>query len=254
MSVSQADFTRAMMDAHQPVPPGLIDHLHQPAEKRFDVYRNNIAVSLREALHSAFPVIAKLLGKENMDGLCSLYLRTHPPTSPVMMFYGEAFPQFLASVEQLSHLGYLGDVARLELALRHSYHAADRSPIAPADLAALRPEALMQSRLRLAPAVRILRSDWPLHAIWRFNTEAGAQKPQPGGQDVLIMRPDFDPVAEPLRAGDADWLQAIQDSATLGEAQQRAEQADPSFDLTALLALLLQGGAITQLDSERETP
>ncbi|MEX0302113.1 MAG: DNA-binding domain-containing protein, partial [Leisingera sp.] len=112
MSVTQAEFTRAMMDAGQSVPEGLTDHLDQPAGRRFSVYRNNVAVSLTEAMHSAFPVIAKLLGKQNMDGLAGISLRQNPPSSPLMMFYGEHFPEFLEGMEQLMHLGYFGDTAR----------------------------------------------------------------------------------------------------------------------------------------------
>lgn len=252
MSVSQTEFTRAMMDAGQPVPDGLIDHQARPAGRRFSVYRNNIAVSLTEAMHSAFPVIAKLLGKQNMDGLAGIYLRRHPPSSPLMMFYGEQFPAFLEGMEQLRHLGYLGDVARLELALRRAYHAADAAPIAPEALGALPPDQLMRTRLALAPSVQVLRSPWPVYAIWRYNTEDGAPKPPAVSQDVLVTRLEFDPVPQVLPSAGADWIRALMAGATIGEALEEAlEQAaaaDETFDLGATLALLLQGGAITGLD------
>ncbi|WP_435659839.1 HvfC/BufC N-terminal domain-containing protein [Leisingera caerulea] len=250
MSVTQADFTRAMMDAGQPVPDGLTDHLGAPAGRRFSVYRNNVAVSLTEAMHSAFPVIAKLLGKQNMDGLAGLYLRQHPPSSPLMMFYGGHFPAFLEGMEQLKHLGYLGDVARLELALRRAYHAADAAPIAPEALGALAPDTLLNTRLELAPAVQVLRSPWPIHAIWRYNTEDGAPKPEPQAQDVLITRPEFDPIPQILPPAGAVWISALMAGATIGEATEHAAAEDEAFDLGATLALLLQGGAVTGLDSK----
>lgn len=250
MSVSQADFTRAMMDAGQPVPEGLTDHLGEPAGRRFSVYRNNVAVSLTQAMHSAFPVIAKLLGKQNMDGLAGIYLHQHPPSSPLMMFYGEHFPAFLEGMEQLKHLGYLGDVARLELALRRAYHAADAAPIAPETLGALPPDALLNTRLTLAPAVQVLRSPWPIHAIWRYNTEDGAPKPAPQAQDVLITRPEFDPIPQNLPPAGAVWIRALMAGATIGEAMEHAAAEDEAFDLGSTLALLLQGGAVTGLDSK----
>ncbi|MFY0309482.1 DUF2063 domain-containing protein [Leisingera sp. D0M16] len=250
MSVSQADFTRAMMDAGQPVPDGLTDHLGEPAGRRFSVYRNNVAVSLTEAMHSAFPVIAKLLGKQNMDGLAGIYLRRHPPSSPLMMFYGEHFPAFLEGMEQLRHLGYLGDVARLELALRRAYHAADAAPIAPEALGALPPDTLLNTRLALAPAVQVLRSPWPIHGIWRYNTEDGAPKPEAQAQDVLITRPEFDPIPQVLPPAGAVWAGALMAGATIGEAMEQAAAEDEAFDLGATLALLLQGGAVTGLDSK----
>ncbi|NOC83881.1 DNA-binding domain-containing protein [Ruegeria sp. HKCCD6428] len=250
MSVSQSEFRAAMMDASAPVPEGLLDAQAQPAGRRFSVYRNNIAVSLTEAMHQAFPVITKLLGPQNMDGLAGIFLRQHPPSSPLMMFYGEAFPDFLAGMQQLSHLGYLPDVARLELALRKSYHAADSQP-APEDALAADPEQVMRARLRFAPAMRVVRSDWPIHAIWRFNTESDAPKPVAQAEDVLITRPEFDPVAQLLPAGGADWIAYMQGGDMIGEAFEKTATAQPEFDLGTTLALLLQGGAITSVTIER---
>lgn len=253
MSVSQSQFTRALMDPGQPVPEGLQDQHAQPAARRFDVYRNNVTVSLIEALHSAFPVIAKLLGKENMDSIARLYLRAHPPASPLMMFYGANFPVFLEAAPQLARLKYLGDVARLELALRRAYHAADAVPIAPEALGALAPEQLMAATFKFAPAVQLLRSPWPVFALWRYNTEAGAPKPQPGGQDVLVTRTDFDPAPALLPPGGAACIEALMAGESLGAALDRAAADTPGFDLGATLALLLQGGAVAALNISGET-
>ncbi|MGR3758944.1 HvfC/BufC family peptide modification chaperone [Roseobacteraceae bacterium NS-SX3] len=250
MSVTQAEFTRAMMAPGADIPAGLCDGEGRPAARRFDVYRNNVAASLTEALHEGFPVVAKLLGKENMDGLAGIYLRAHPPSSPLMMYFGAEFPQFLEGMEQLKHFGYLPDVARLELALRRAYHAADADPVAPEALAGLPPEALMEARLQLAPAVQVLASRWPVFGIWRYNTEPGAPKPQAAAQEVLITRPDFDPVPQFLPPGGGAWIGALMQGRSLGAALEAAIAAAPGFDLSAPLALLLQGGAITGIHSK----
>ncbi|WP_300067094.1 DNA-binding domain-containing protein [uncultured Ruegeria sp.] len=250
MSVSQTEFQAALLDAQVPVPSGLTDAVEQPAGRRFSVYRNNVAVSLTEAMHQAFPVITKLLGKQNMDGLAGIFLRQHPPSSPLMMFYGEEFPNFLADMPQLSHLGYLPDIARLELALRRSYHAAD-SQAAPEDALAVSPHAVMQARLTFAPSMRIVRSGWPIFAIWRFNTEAGAPKPDAQAEDVLITRPEYDPIPQTLPSGGAAWIERLQNGETIGGAFEQTAAETPDFDLGTTLALLLQGGAITSVTIER---
>mgnify|MGYP000297744116 FL=1 len=243
MTTSQSRFTAAVLDSGQPVPDGLSDPDARSAGRRFDVYRNNVAVSLSEALQTGFPVIAKLLGEENMKGVAGQYLRAHPPRSPLLMQYGQDFADFLAAQPQLAHLGYLADVARLELALRRAYHAADAAPIDPARLAETPPEALMRASLAFAPAVQLLRSRWPVHDIWRFNTEPGAPKPRAEAQDVLIARPGFDPIPLLLPTGGADWIAALMQGASLGTALDAA----PGLDLTPCLSLLLQGEAITSL-------
>jgi putative DNA-binding protein len=248
MSTPQTQFRSALLDPARPVPNGLSDANHRPAGRRFDVYRNNVAVSLTEAMHSAFPVITKLLGAKNMDGLSGIYLRAHPPETPLMMFYGAGFPDFLAGMQQLSHLGYLPDIARLELALRASYHAADATPLPPDQLGALPPDRVMQARFTLAPSLRLLRSDWPIYDIWRFNTQDNAPKPQAKPQDVVILRPEFDPLPHLLTTGGADFIAALINQKTLGDAHEAALSTAPDFDLGPTLALLLQNGALTHLN------
>lgn len=238
-----------MLNPQAVVPEGLSDAQARPAGRRFNVYRNNVAVSLTDAMHQAFPVISKLLGPNNMDGLAGIFLRQHPPSSPLMMHYGEAFPAFLKGMDQLSHLGYLPDIARLELAIRRSYHAADSTPIAP-DALAIDPEQLTNAKLKFAPSIEVLRSDWPIYDIWAYNSIEGAAKPQSAAQDVLITRLEFDPIPKPLPQGGADWIDALRYGQTIGQAHETALAAQPEFDLGTTLTLLLQGNAITSLVTE----
>ncbi len=90
--------------------------------------------------------------------MAGVFLRAYPPRDRVLMLYGAEFPEFLGAFQPVAHLGYLPDVARLEQALRESYHAADHRA---ADLSGMTPEALLTRRLRLAPSARLLRSRWP---------------------------------------------------------------------------------------------
>lgn len=250
MSVSQTQFRIALLDPDHPIPGGLSDGVNNVAGARFNVYRNNVAVSLTEAMHSAFPVITKLLGPQNMDGLAGVFLRKHPPKSPLMMHYGSDFPDFLTGMEQLAHLGYLPDIARLELAMRRSYHARDSIPIEPDHLAGLAADALMSSMIGLAPTVEVLTSVWPIYDIWRFNSVADAPNPQPGPQDVVITRAEFDPEPRLLPPGGAAWIRALADGNTIAQAYETAQVHCLEFDLGATLAILLQGCAVTSLTTK----
>jgi hypothetical protein len=158
-------------------PDGAASLGHTPAGSRFDVYRNNVAVSLTDALHQGFPILAKLLGSENMNGLAGLFLRSHPPTTPLMMHYGAKMPAFLGSLRQLAHLPYLADIARLEIAIRRSYHAMDHQPATAELLGQIATSDLMTFGLTIAPSAQIVRSEWPLWDIWRFNTEENPPPP-----------------------------------------------------------------------------
>ncbi|MEP2534017.1 DNA-binding domain-containing protein [Shimia sp.] len=248
-SVDQTTFRGALLDRAQDRPPGLIDSEGHAAGRRFDVYRNNVAVSLTEALETGFPAIAKLLGEENFKALAGMFLRQHPPSSPLMMHYGAQFPEFLETMQQLAHLGYLGDVARLELALRRAYHAADSTPIAPDALGLIPPMELGDVRFQFAPALEVLSSRWPVHAIWAFNMDDGP-KPEAIAQDIVILRAEFDPKPSALAPGAAACLHALMSGETLGAAADKGTQQAAEFDLGALLALLLSGNAITKIKTK----
>ena len=251
MSVSQTEFITALLDAGHPVPPGLVNPDGFPATKRFDVYRNNVAVSLTDALETAFPVIRKLIGEDNFKALAGLYLRQHPPSSPVLMFYGGEMPQFLAAFEPLKHLPYLADIARLELALRESYHAADAPPFDPSALQALSEEALMASVFRLAPPVRLIRSRYPIHGIWQMNLVDGAPKPAPEGENVLITRPGFDPIMTKLVPGGGAFVDRLLQGIPFGEALAATTDILPKFNLSEALVQLLEAAAIESIEGDR---
>ena len=233
-----------MMDAGVAVPEGIVNPDGEKASKRFDVYRNNVAVSLSDALETAFPVVRKLLGDEFFRAMAGVYLRTHPPKSPLMMFYGEAMPQFLRRFGPTKKFGYLPDVAKVELAIRQSYHAEDAEAVDPQALGAIDPEKLMEIRLRIAPAVRTITSDFPIHAVYRANTSSNAPKPVMQAESILITRAGYDPQIHLLNAAGAACVEALRTGQTLGHA---LASSDETLDLGAVLGLLLAQGAVTEI-------
>ena len=240
-------FCAALLDPAQPTPTGIVNPDGSPATKRFSVYRNNVAVGLADALELNFPVIRQLVGAEFFRAMAGAFLRQHPPQSPLMMFYGVAMPDFLAGfppVAHLPYLPYLPDMARLELAIRRAYHAADAVPIDAGKLGQLPPDVLMQCRLQIAPAVQTVHSDWPIHAIWNANTDPTAPRPVAKPQTVLITRPGFDPALHPLAPAAAHVVELLLTGHCFATA---LNLAPPDFDFAGLLTLLLTQRAIVGL-------
>ncbi|WP_116131326.1 DNA-binding domain-containing protein [Tropicimonas sp. IMCC34043] len=250
MRVGQAEFRAALLDPAAAVPAGLVGPQGGDAGVRFDVYRNNVVVGLSRALAEAFPVIATLLGDHNFAILARAFLRRHPPQSPLLAEYGSEFPAFLAGFPQVRSFGYLADVARLEVALRQSYHAADADPMDPARLTALPPERLALARLTLAPSVRLVASDWPIVAIRRFHREPGAPKPAMRAETALITRPGYDPVVTDIGPAGGQFASALAGGAPLGAALEAAHSRDPDFNPTGCLSALIAGNALIALDEE----
>lgn len=238
--MSQSIFAAALLDPTLPVPRDLTGPDAMPVPARFAVYRNTVAVGLTEALRQGFPVVRKLVGDDFFTGVAGIFLRMHPPRSRIMMLYGADFASFLASFPPAADLPYLPDVARLEQAIRESYHAADAAPVTSEALTTLPDAQLLQSRLTLAPALRLVRSSWPIHAIWTANTTGSGTIPhQP--QDVVITRPHYDPSPMPISPSDGTFIAGLLAGKTLTEA---VSAAGPGLNLTALLTLLVQSNAI----------
>lgn len=245
----QRDFVDALGNPQAGVPDGIVGPGGVPDAKRFNVYRNNVTVSLSEALAATYPAITRLLGDEYFRALAPLFVRAHPPTSPVLMFYGEAFANFLEGFEPLADYTYLGDVARIEWAWLQAYHAADAEPLAPQTLADIAPDALACLRFQRHPAACVQRSDHPCLSIFRINRDESAATILPDdatAEDTLVTRPDLDVEVRQLPAGGAVFLEALIAGRSLGEAAAMAEEAardqDQEFDLAANICGMLEAG------------
>lgn len=236
----QSRFLKAALDPEAPVPEGLVTPDGRPAEKRFNVYRNNIVVGLKDALAQGFPATQSLVGDQFFAALSGAYLRAHPPSDPRLPLYGESFAAFIEGFEPTRQIPYLPDVARLEYRLRQSYHAADSTPMAQG---ALYDPLLFSRAVRLAPSLMWMRSRYPVTAIRAF--ALGGDAPKGGAEDVVITRPAYDPVATTFPSGTAQVLDALSDGVALEDA---IELAPAGLDLTRFLRALLDGGAITDIE------
>lgn len=239
---TQDTFANALLDPDAAVPPGLIDPQGRAAGKRFDVYRNTVASSLSDALEAAFPAIQSLVGNEYFRAMAGVFLRAHPPGDPRLQLWGGAFPGFLARFEPVRHLPYLPDIARLELGLRQSYHAADTASL---NLTGIAPEEVLMLSPRLAPSTLVLSSRHPILDIWRFARGFDSTNPKAVAQDLLIARPGFDPTPHLLPEGGLTFLRALKGRLTLAEALTHAQTLHPAADPAAILTRVLSAGALT---------
>jgi hypothetical protein len=229
------------------LPPGLTARAPEEAERRFAVYRNNVAHGLITALRQRFPVVERLVGAEFFGAMARVFVEAHPPETPVLMEYGAAFPGFLEGFPPAAGLPYLGDVARLELARGRAYHAADAAPVALDALAAAAqadPEGL---RLRLHPSAGLIASRWPVVSIWRANQPgADARVTATGTEYALVSRQDLDVVfVRAIDAAEYRFLQALMTGHGLGAAAAAGVgAANAAFDPSQPLARLIAEGLI----------
>jgi hypothetical protein len=236
----QSAFAAALLDPEAAVPDGVVDPYGAPAPKRFSVYRNNVASSLTRALEAAFPTVRKLVGDEFFAAMAGAFCLAHPPRSRMLMLYGDDLPGWLERFPPVAHLGYLPDVARLDQAMRESYHAADSASLPEPEFQRLLGEDIGRMRLALAPSLRLVPSPWPIVSIWAANHENGPA-PRPIAEDAIILRPEFDPRPHALPPGGRVFVSALLAGQQLADA---VEIAGATLDLPAVLGLLISGKAI----------
>ena len=176
-----AAFATALLDPRSETPAVIIGPNEKAAVGRYNVYRNNVTVSLIDALAAVFPATQRLAGVEFFRAMAHVYAAAELPRSPIMLYYGETFPAFIDDFEPARPVPYLGDIARVEMARGRAYHAADATPLDPDAFAQLSPDRLGQTRVRLHPSLSIITSSHPIYSIWHMNQDPVRFTPDPNG-------------------------------------------------------------------------
>jgi hypothetical protein len=220
------------------------------AQGRLAIYRNTVQASLAEVLAAAFPVVRRIVGGAFFDELCRRYITANPPRRPQLSAYGADLPEFIAANAALAELPYLADTARVEWARGEAYFAADAVALDPAALTRIAEDRLADSRLMLHPALRLVRSRFPVAKIWRINQPENAEVPRidmGAGEAVLVSRPQARVILREIGKGDAAFVAAIEAGATLGGAVEHAQQEDPDFAFADALRDHLINGSFTSV-------
>ncbi|MBP0579552.1 putative DNA-binding domain-containing protein [Labrys sp. LIt4] len=240
---TQSSFRLAVLDPAAALPAGLAAHNGVAPHRRFAVYRDNVALGLAAALESRFPASIAIVGADFFRALAIGFARQHPPRSPLLLDYGDDLPAFTETFEPAREVPYLPDVMRLEIARAQAYHAADAEPAPPSALTALDPARLHEVRVETHPAMRLLRSAFPVATIWQMNAGGEAREITDwSGEDVLVTRPHLDVEVQILPPGGHAFLATLLAGQPLEAAAEAAFAETPDFNLAAAIAGLVAAG------------
>ncbi len=242
-----AAFSRALLDPEGETPSLVAGPYGKGTLKRYNVYRNNVTVSLISALASIYPAVQRITCMEFFRAMARFYIRANPPTSPLLFEYGRDFPDFIDRYEYARSMPWLSDAARLERAWLDAYHAADMAPLALQTLAAIPTDRLGETLFVLHPAARIVRSEFAAVSIFTANRSdkpvgiVDASEPEDG----LVTRPEQEVVVRRLPAGGAEFLTSLIAGETLVKAASAAFEASDLFDLAVNIAGMVEAGVFT---------
>ena len=250
---TQDAFATALRDPARDVPDAVGPRGSGTPVARFNVYRNNSAVSLTEAIADSYPVVRALVGEDFFTAMARHYVDDHVPASPVLIHYGGSFADFIETIEAAQSLPFLADVARVEWAWVQAYHASDCNSINAEALQLADAEVLTASRLSLHPSVHLIQSDWPVVSIWSAHQidepdarQAALSQIDQTGECGVIVRPELDVHIQLVQPAVVQLLSSFRSGSTLGEAAEALEPDDID-DFGGMLGYIFSTGAITAI-------
>ncbi|MEI6000434.1 putative DNA-binding domain-containing protein [Paraburkholderia bengalensis] len=240
----QSAFVAGLLDPLVSAPDDVVARDGKSVVARYNVYRNNVTVSLIDALAAIYPAVQRITGVDFFRAMARFHIRAMPPVSPLLSEYGRSFPSFIEDYKYAQQMPWLGDVARIERAWLDAYHAADFPVITHDIFAAIEPDLLASLRFTVHPATRIVRSAYPALSIFAMNRREGPVSPicSAESEDALVTRPEQDVLVSVLPPGGAAFLTELSDGVPLGAAVSAAFDDSPCFDLQANLAGMISAG------------
>lgn len=250
----QSAWAQALLAPAFPTPSDLVTHNGSDPTRRLGVYRNNVVVSLVDALASSFPVTQQLVGEDFFRAMAQLFVHQQPPRSPVLARYGGALPDFVAQFAPAASVPYLGHVARLEWLRLQALHAADALPVAADTMAQCLadPEAVAGTRWHLAPSLQLITATVAAVSIWAAHQEGSGllleNVDTERAESAWVFRSDLDVMVLQSAPGEQALAQALQGGAPLGEAVAHAQSQQADLDVSRALAQLLRYGLVVGLE------
>src|ERR1700757_1244285 len=104
-------FSSALLDPASATPPAVSGPNGKMASKRYNVYRNNVSVSLIDALAAIYPAVQRITGVDFFRAMARFHVRAKPPASPLLFEYGRDFPAFIEAYEYACAMPWLSGVA-----------------------------------------------------------------------------------------------------------------------------------------------
>jgi hypothetical protein len=195
--------------------------------ERLEIYRYAYRARLVECLADDYPALQFALGAEPFEALCHEYIQRHPSSAPSLNFFGRHMAHFCRSEASgpFALRDFAVDLAALEWALVEVLHARVADPLSPEALGAIPTERWPSARLPASPAVRLLRSDYPVNAFFQaFKTGDEAVIPERGASMTAVYRTDMTLWRMALTPAMGALLEGLFRGETLGEALGTLEQ------------------------------
>jgi len=224
-------------------------------QKRLAIHRRNYETGLVDALLLKFPATRWLIGTPLVIEAARQFIRRHPPQAPCIAEYGAAFPDFLSKCAGAERLPYLRDFAELEWLAGQVAIAIDAMPVDPEEFSKADLKTLPDVRLTLQSGLRYLNASWPVENLLKLYLAETAPDqlelvPARVWIEVRGARGEFQ--LNRLDVASFTFRKCVSEGCTLGEAAERALDADADFDPGQALGALIANRFVTAVRQTAE--
>lgn len=176
---------RAGAEAH------LTGNQHLAPVETLEIYRRQFWLRHTASLVEDFPGVSGILGQQEWEQLAESYLTQVAPESWTLRDLGKSFQEHLLARAATPHHALCVDMARLEWAYVEVFDAAEHEPLDGQLLAAIDESQWPTARLVTHPALRLLRTSYPVAELRKRLLQAdglGVQIPEPAPDNLVIYR------------------------------------------------------------------
>ena len=254
----QTEFAAAVLEGIDEYRDYGIEASGLSAARRLQVYKNNLYISLTDALIAIYSVTHRLVGDDFFRHIAMQYIPMQPSKSGNLHEFGERFPQYLRSLQAIMSLPYLPDVAELEWVYHRVFHSAHAEPLQVEELQKLPAQYHDDLYFKLHPACQLIKSDYPILEIWLSNQGNyegdGLISLEKGSVSLAVVRPELEIEFQSLSAGDFVLLNEINNGSAFFIACEHAVQVEPDMDVAQCLYRHIQRKTIVDYFVKEENP
>ena len=242
----------------------VLDESGTRAAMGLSAYRANAGALADRALAAVFATVQTMVGTQPFKHLAREFWHARPPQCGDMGEWGPEFPAWLQAHAAFQEWPYLGDCARLDLAIHQCERAAD-AELNVASLGLLESVDPVQLRIQLMPGTAALASAWPVATIHSAHSHRGAADAEPAaqvdgaddpfqnvraalqarrGEAVVVARAGWRAHVHGVDEATLAWTRSLLNGAPLSLA---LEQCEHGFDFGAWLAAALREGWVKEV-------
>ena len=195
--------------------------------ERLDIYAHMYYARLIEVLGVEYPTTRQILGDDVFWKACRRFLERNPSKHRTLNHLSERFPDFLSRhLPAGNRRGFAVDVARIERAMEDVFDEARAEALTAAGFAAIGSDDWQRVRLRLIPALRLLKLKFPANDYMNA-VRAGKKprQPRPHASFAIVYRRDFRVYRRDQAPGQFRLLSALVRGRTLAEAVRSSVSA-----------------------------